>query len=236
MQKRQERLQKIISAHGAASRRKAEQMIIDGRVCVNGTPATIGQSAEFGLDLITIDGKPLCAEDEHVYLMLNKPRGYITTISDDRGRKTVMSLVADVGKRIYPVGRLDMNSEGLLLFTNDGAFSNRITHPSYQKKKTYEVEVYGDVRNAVSSLQQPIEIDNRLIQAVSVELAKVTSSGGEIRITIVEGRNRQVRKMCAVCGVKVRSLRRISVGELELGDLKIGKWRYLRDEELKAIL
>jgi len=232
---RQERLQKIMSAHGVASRREAEKMILDGRVFVNGILAKLGQSAEFGSDLITIDGKPIRTEDKHIYIMLNKPRGYITTNCDDRGRRTVMSLVADVEIRIYPIGRLDMNSEGLLLFTNDGEFSNRIMHPSYEKHKTYEVEVFGDVREAIKLLRQPINIDNRLIQAANVELSEVNSSGGSIKITVVEGRNRQVRKMCAACGVRVRSLKRIAIGTLELGDLAIGKWRYLNEEELKDI-
>jgi len=235
MQGRLERLQKILSAHGIASRREAEKMILDGRVSVNGVPAKLGQSAVFDFDLISVDGKPLRDEDEHIYIMLNKPRGYITTSRDEFGRRTVMSLVSDTGIRIYPVGRLDLNSEGLLLFTNDGEFANRITHPSYEKQKAYEVEIIGDVRKTAKLLSQPLDIDGRIVQAVNVELLKVTPSGGNVKITIVEGRNRQVRKMCSACGVRVRSLKRVSIGSLELGDLDIGKWRHLTEKELKEL-
>ena len=235
MSEQQERLQKILSAHAIASRREAERMILAGRVYVNGVPATIGQSARYGIDSITVDGKPLKDVDEHVYLMLNKPRGYITTVSDDRGRKTVMELLANVGVKVYPAGRLDMDSEGLLLFTNDGEFANKIMHPSFEKQKVYEVEVNGDINTAVLNLKQPIEIDGHIVNAVDAVILNKTDIGGTLNITIAEGRNRQIRKMCAACGISIRSLKRISVGSVVLGSLKTGKWRHLTEEEVQSL-
>jgi len=230
-----ERLQKILSAHGIASRREAERMILAGRVSVNGIIATLGQSAQFGKDDILVDDVPLGVKNKQEYLMLNKPRGYLTTVSDIRGRKTVMELIKDVHCRVYPVGRLDMDSEGLLLFTNDGDFANSIMHPSFNKQKTYEVEVIGDVCNAVDLLHHPVMIDNKTVRALRVSLLKKTDTGGILSISIAEGRNRQVRKMCFKCGVTVTSLKRTSIGSLELGDLQSGKWRYLNDEEVSAL-
>jgi len=230
-----DRIQKILSAYGLASRRAAERMIIDGRVLVNGIPATLGQSADAGKDTITVDGKPLANKSEQVYIMLNKPRGFLTTKSDDRGRKTVMSLIADAGLGVYPVGRLDMWSEGLLLLTNDGKFANSVAHPSYNKKKVYEVHMSGDVRRTVELLRQPIEIDSHTVKAEHVELSNITTGGGVIRITIIEGRNRQIRRMCAACGVRVKTLKRVSIGALRLGSLEPGKWRYLTGEEVQAL-
>ena len=230
-----ERLQKILSAHGVASRREAEKMILEGRVRINGVPATLGQSAELGLDEISVDDLPLAAADEPVYIMLNKPRGYVTTSSDEQGRKTVMSLVQDVGIRVFPIGRLDMNSGGLLLLTNDGEFANIVAHPSYNKFKTYEVKVRGDAQRAALLMRKPIEIDNHTVQAKKVELSKVTEVGGVLKITVSEGRNRQIRKMCAACGVSVQTLKRISIGTLKLGSLKPGLWRHLTEEEVQSL-
>jgi len=232
---KKKRLQKILSDHGVVSRREAERMILEGRVHVNGIQATLGQSAEFGIDDITIDGVTLAAGDEPVYIMLNKPRGYITTVNDEKGRKTVMSLIRDVDTRVYPIGRLDMNTEGLLLLTNDGDFANTIAHPSYEKRKTYEVKVRGDARKIVQLMRLPIKIDDYMIQAKEVSLSKITEDGGVIRITITEGRNRQIHKMCAVCGAKVQTLKRVSVGTLKLGSLKPGQWRYLTGEEVHSL-
>jgi len=235
MQKQQERLQKILSAQGIASRRKAEQMILDGRVHVNGIQAVPGQSAVSGLDDITVDGVSVSASGKRVYIMLNKPCGYITTLSDESGRKTVMDLLTDIDERIYPVGRLDTDSEGLLLFTNDGEFANSVMHPSNNVKKTYEVKVNGDVRTAVNLLRQPVETDDKTVHAEKVELLKIDDNGGILTITIIEGRNRQIRKMCTACGLKVRSLKRISIGTLKLGGLKSGQWRHLTGEEVKSL-
>jgi len=230
-----ERVQKILSAHGITSRRNAEKMILDGRVNINGIQATLGQNATFGLDDISVDGVLLTVPGEHIYLMLNKPSGYITTVSDIRGRQTVMDLITDINVRVYPVGRLDKDSEGLLIFTNDGDFANKIMHPSFDKQKTYEVEALGDVDKALMLLQEPIRVDEHTVHAIKVELSAKYDGGGVFRITISEGRNRQVRKMCYSCGLTVTSLKRVSIGSLGLGDLKSGQWRFLTKEEVSAL-
>jgi len=235
MQEKKERLQKILSANGVASRREAERMIAEGRILVNGAPAILGQLAQLGVDDISVDGISLSPLNKRIYLMLNKPCGYLTTVKDERGRKTVMELITDVNMRVFPVGRLDLDSQGLLLFTNDGEFANMIMHPSFNKHKTYEVEVKGDAYNAARLMRNPIEIDGHTVKACSVILSKATETGGILRITLAEGRNRQVRKMCKECGVSVTTLKRLSIGELELGELKSGQWRYLTNEEVSAL-
>ena len=226
-----ERLQKLISSAGLASRRAAEELIAAGRVTVNGLPAVLGQRADPSADEICVDGVPLCAGVEKVYIILNKPRGYVTTLSDERGRATVAELAAGAGKRLYPVGRLDYNSEGLLLMTNDGALANALTHPSHGIGKTYLTEVAGDIESALPLLRGPMEIDGRRVRPAEVARA------GEhtLYITIREGRNRQVRKMCAQAGLSVRRLTRIAEGPLHLGDLPAGKWRRLTENEIKAL-
>ena len=230
-----ERLQKILSSYGVASRREAERMIKAGRVTVGGIPAQLGQSAQPDIDEIAIDGVPIAQKDEPIYIMLNKPRGYVTTMSDERGRKTVISLVADAGVRVYPVGRLDISTEGLLFMTNDGRFANTIMHPSYCRTKTYEVRVRGDAYKAVPLMRRPMRIDSHMIHAASVRLKKRTDDGGVLSIAICEGRNRQVRKMCAQCGLEVLSLKRVSIGSVALGSLKTGQWRYLTEEERRSL-
>ena len=235
MRKSKERLQKILSANGIASRREAERMIQSGRVFVNGAPAVTGQSTVLGVDEISVDNKPLTVVTKRVYLMLNKPCGYLTAAKDERGRKTVMELVSGVGGRIFPVGRLDLNTEGLLLFTNDGSFANIIMHPSFDKEKTYEADVLGDVDNAAELMSKPMDIDGYTVNARKVEVTEKTETGGVIRITIAEGRNRQVRKMCSGSKLKVIKLKRISIGELELGELKSGHWRYLTEREVLSL-
>ena len=230
-----ERIQKILSAHGVASRRSAERMIMDGRVTVNGAIARLGQSATPGADDIAVDGLPLSPKDGLVYIALNKPSGYLTTMSDDMGRKTVCSLVGGVGARVYPVGRLDMGTEGLLLFTNDGRFANAVMHPSHNVKKTYEAHVKGNAAAAADLMRRPMEIDSHVIRAVSVELSERTQVGGILTVTINEGRNRQIRKMCEQCGLTVRLLRRVSIGPVALGSLRSGQWRHLTEEEVRAL-
>ena len=229
-----QRLQKILSAFGVASRREAERLIQDGRVCVNDSVAVLGQSALCGVDRITVDGVPLACKEQFVYIMMNKPRGYLTTMTDDRGRSTVMELLQDINIRVYPIGRLDLNTEGLLLFTNDGEFANSVAHPSFNKTKTYQVRVRGNASEAVQLLTKPIEVDGRMVRAVKAELISESAKGGVLEITINEGRNRQIRKMCAQTGVVVLKLKRISIGELKLGTLETGKWRYLTTKEVKA--
>lgn len=218
-----------------ASRRAAERMILDGRITVNGRTAELGQRADARRDAIAVDGAPLPDEAGSVYIMLNKPRGYITTMDDDRGRRTVASLVRGAGARVYPVGRLDMDSEGLLLMTNDGDFALRVAHPSGMKEKVYHAEVRGDARAAADVLTRPMDIEGRSVTAARVETLCVTASGGLLAITIREGRNRQIRRMCREAGLYVVSLKRVAVGGVELGELPSGKWRRLTDEELRRI-
>ena len=230
-----ERLQKILSARGVTSRRAAEQMIEEGRVTVNGSVALLGQSADPDVDDILIDGKPIPAGEKPVYIMLNKPRGYVTTLSDEQGRRTAAELVADCGVRVYPVGRLDLNSEGLLLFTNDGAFADQLMHPKHEVKKTYFAWVNGYTPAGFERLQQPIELDGYMIRPPHVKQWTVQGDQARLEITIHEGRNRQVRRMCAAAGMHVTRLRRIKEGRLKLGDLPVGKWRYLTDEEVAML-
>ena len=226
-----ERLQKILSARGVASRRTAEQMILDGRVRVNGTIAVLGQTADGDADEILVDGQPIPAGTQPVYIMLHKPRGFVTTLSDEQGRRTAAELVADCGVRVYPVGRLDLSSEGLLLFTNDGAFADKLMHPKHQVDKTYLAWVSDFSDEAFQRLKKPIELDGYRIRAPKLRIVKP----GLIEITIHEGRNRQVRRMCEAAGMHVTRLRRIREGSLSLGDLSPGKWRYLTEAEVTAL-
>ena len=226
-----ERLQKILSARGVASRRAAEAMIMDGRVTVNGIVAGLGQTADPQIDEILLDGKPLPSGSEYVYILLHKPRGFVTTLSDEKGRKTAAELVADCGIRVYPVGRLDMDSEGLLLFTNDGEFANRLMHPKHEVQKTYLTWVEGFSEASLEKLKQPITLDGYRIRAPKVRVVKP----GLLEITIHEGRNRQVRRMCAMAGMTVLRLQRIAEGQLKLGDLPKGKWRHLTEAEVRAL-
>ncbi|MGN1016008.1 MAG: pseudouridine synthase [Faecousia sp.] len=230
-----ERLQKILSARGVASRRSSEELIRRGRVSVNGIPAVLGDCADPELDEILLDGKPLPRQQEYVYIMLNKPRGYVTTLSDEKGRPNAARLVADCGRRVYPVGRLDMDSEGLLLFTNDGDFANRMMHPRGEIDKTYEVWVTGYAPGAELRLEKPITLDGYTIRKPSVKLLSACGEKAKLQVTIHEGRNRQVRRMCDAAGMQVTRLRRIREGTLCLGNLESGKWRYLTKEERDAL-
>ena len=230
-----QRLQKLLSERGVASRRKAEEMINAGRVCVNGQTATLGQSADPETDVILVDGSPLPSPTDHVYILLNKPRGYVTTVSDERGRKTVAELVADCGTRVYPVGRLDYDSEGLLILTNDGEFANTMMHPRHQVEKTYAVQVTGYHPGATTLLERPIELDGYKIRPPKIQLLESRGDRAQYLVTIHEGRNRQVRRMCQAAGMTVTRLCRIREGSLELGDLPKGKWRYLTKEELAKL-
>lgn len=232
-----ERLQKILSARGVASRRRAEEMIAEGLVRVNGQVAKLGDTADADIDQITVDGRPLPSPQKHVYIMLHKPKGYVTTLSDEKGRPDAAQLVASCGVRVYPVGRLDMDSEGLLLFTNDGEFANRLMHPKHEVNKTYEVTVDGYSDEALERLKQPIELDGYRIQAPEVTLLKTLAQGqGKLQVVIHEGRNRQVRRMCAAAGMQVKRLVRTKEGSVCLGSLPSGKWRYLTQEELAELL
>ena len=230
-----ERLQKILSARGLVSRRKAEEWIVAGRLQINGSIAVLGDCADPDLDEILLDGKPLPSRQEYVYIMLNKPRGYVTTLSDEKGRDNVSQLVADCGVRVYPVGRLDMDSEGLLLLTNDGDFANDLMHPRHEVNKTYEVSVRGFREESLALLKRPIELDGYVIREPEVKLVRADGDKAKLMVTIHEGRNRQIRRMCDAAGMHVLRLRRISEGNLQLGRLPLGKWRYLTKEELAGL-
>ena len=233
-----ERLQKLISSAGLASRRAAEELIKQGRVKVNGETASLGMSADPELDDIRVNGKRLRISGTRVYIMLNKPRGYVTTLSDEKGRKIVAELVKGAGRRLYPVGRLDLNSEGLLIMTDDGEAANALMHPSHEVGKTYRVTVSGrEPEAAVRELEALREVEGEPIRPAQVSLAGETGKGKYmLDVTIHEGRNRQVRKMCAAAGLEVRRLVRIAEGELSLGGLQTGKWRHLTSEELDWLL
>ena len=230
-----ERLQKILSARGVASRRKAEQMIQNGTVTVNGVTAALGDSADPELDRICVNGQPLPTGQRFVYILLNKPRGYVTTLSDEKGRPNAAQLVADCGIRVYPVGRLDMDSEGLLLFTNDGAFANALAHPKQEVEKIYEVWTVGYAPGGEEKLSRPIVLDGYRIRPPKVVLLSANGEKAKFRVTIHEGRNRQIRRMCEAAGMRCTRLRRIQEGSLRLGDLPCGTWRYLTPEEIAEL-
>ena len=231
-----DRLQKILSARGVASRRRAEEMIKEGRVTCNGRVCTLGESADPEVDTILIDGKPLPQLGEKVYILLHKPRGVVTTLSDEKGRRNAAQLVADCGQRVYPVGRLDADSEGLLIFTNDGDFANLLMHPSHEVTKTYRVIVTDYSLEALAALEQPIVLDGYRIRRPLVKLIKKLDGGrAELQVVIHEGRNRQVRRMCAAAGMDVQRLIRVAEGSLRLGDLPRGKWRYLTAAEVEML-
>lgn len=233
-----ERLQKILASRGVASRRHAEEMILAGRVTCNGAVCKLGDSADPDVDKILLDGKPLPSREEFVYIMLNKPRGFVTTLSDEKGRKNAAQLVADCGKRVYPVGRLDMDSEGLLLFTNDGDLANRLMHPKHEVNKTYAVQVTGYTTQGLEKLKRPITLDGyriKLPQVICVRKENDEKNTAVLQVTIHEGRNRQVRRMCSAAGMNVHRLMRISEGDLKIGKLPTGKWRYLTDEEVALL-
>ena len=230
-----ERLQKILSARGIASRRKAEEMIEQGLVTVNGMTARLGDTADADTDEILVAGNPLPKQEAYVYILLNKPRGYVTTLSDEKGRPNAAQLVADCGVRVYPVGRLDMDSEGLLLFTNDGAFANALMHPKHEVKKSYLVWTTGYTPGAEVRLSRPITLDGYTIRPPKVRLLKAEGQKARFQVTIHEGRNRQVRRMCEAAGMTCTRLRRIKEGKLSLGELPVGSWRYLTEQEVKDL-
>ena len=230
-----ERLQKLIARAGVCSRRSAESLLTAGRVTVNGVAAHLGDKADADTDVIAIDGTAIAFAEPSVYLMLNKPRGYVTTLRDELGRATAAELVADCGTRVFPVGRLDKESEGLLLFTNDGALMQAMTHPSHQVDKTYEVTVTGQLEGAADRLSAVTELDGEPIVPAQVEIIERREGQALLRVTIHQGKNRQIRRMCAQVGLQVTRLRRVSEDALTLGDLKPGQWRYLTDAEVAAL-
>ncbi len=231
-----ERLQKLLSQRGVASRREAESLIAAGKVTVNGRPASLGDRADPETDRIEIDGRSLPPLGRRVYILLHKPRGYVTTLSDELGRRNAASLVSGCGVRVYPVGRLDMDSEGLLLFTNDGAFAQALAHPRNGVEKEYRVWVRGYSPEKLLPLSQSVVLDGYAIRPPKVRLVSARQDRAELLVTIGEGRNRQVRRMCGLAGLTVTRLRREREGSLPLGDLPPGQWRYLTEEEVGRLL
>jgi len=231
-----ERLQKIISSAGLCSRRAAERLITEGRVKVNGAAASLGDSADPDTDEILVNGKRLSISEKKTYIMLNKPKGYVTTMSDEKGRRNVTELVAELGVRVYPVGRLDMYSEGLLIMTDDGELANRLMHPKNECRKTYHAWIKGECsEDALSILSSPMDIDGYVIKPAEIELLSRGEGYTLLSVTIHEGRNRQIRKMCEKASLRLTRLLRVSEGSLELGELKTGKWRYLSEKELQDL-
>ena len=231
------RIQKVISDSGYCSRRKAEALIDQGKVKVNGRPVKLGDKCSYR-DIISVDGERLyiAPKKNKLYIMLNKPRGYVTTVSDELERRTVMDLIADIDERVYPVGRLDRNSEGLLLLTNDGEFANSIMHPSRHITKTYRVTVRPDIdEEQLEKLSTGVDLDGKMTLPATVVVKEKQEGRVVLLITIKEGRNRQIRRMCEAVGLEVARLRRVSIGPLRLGMLKPGTWRELTADELRAL-
>lgn len=218
------------------SRRSAEALIEQGKVTVNGFKARLGDKADLDYDEVIVDGKVLKPQLKKIYIMLNKPRGYVTTLSDDKNRPVVTELVSDLDERVYPVGRLDMNSEGLLILTNDGEFANRLMHPSHEMTKTYSVYVGGeDISRKAELLKKPIMIDGRMTKPASVEIIDDNGNNALIKVVLKEGRNRQIRRLCESAGLKVKALTRVAEGPISLGSLKRGAWRYLTQDEVEKL-
>ena len=230
-----ERVQKMLAAAGLCSRRTAEEWIAAGRVTVNGQAVHIGDKADPETDTVAVDGRPVGRAAGHVYIMLHKPRGYVTTLSDEYGRHTAAELVSGCGARVYPVGRLDRDSEGLLLFTNDGDFAHRLLHPSHQVDKVYLVTVRGDIRGAAERLMAITELDGEPIAPAQARELSRREGQALLRVTIHQGKNRQIRRMCARLGLHVEKLQRMEEDGLRLDDLPIGKWRYLTAQEIQRI-
>ena len=232
-----ERLQKILSKAGLASRREAETMITSGRVAVNGVVVTeLGSKADPGHDRITLDGKPVRLKESRLYILLYKPAGYVTTLKDPEGRPVVTALLAGIKERVYPVGRLDYNTEGLLLLTNDGDWANGLAHPRHEVEKEYLVKVRGTPSaEQMRRLAEGIDLDEGRTAPARVSLERESEKNSHLSITIHEGRYRQVRRMCEAVGLTVAALKRIRYGFLQLGDLKPGQYRLLTADEAKRL-
>ena len=230
------RLQKFLAECGVASRRKAETLIADGRVQVNGAVATLGGSVDPGRDRVTVDGREIAHGEPRVYVILNKPPGVITSVTDTHGRRTVMDCVKGLDARVFPVGRLDRDVEGALLLTNDGDLAYRLTHPKYAIDKVYLVHVRGAVtENALAALREGVELDDGFAKPVEAELLRQDKHGSLLKLVLREGRKREVKRLCDHVGHKVRKLRRLSVGNVHCKGLSSGEWRRLNERELSAL-
>ncbi len=230
------RLQKFMSQAGIASRRAAEEMIAAGRVKVNGRVAGVGDKVDPIRDKVTVSGKRVINTSKKMYIMLHKPRGYVTTMSDEQGRKCVAQLIEDAPERLFPVGRLDKDSEGLLLMTNDGEFANALTHPSKLVNKCYRVTVREKVTDEmIDTLTSGVSLDGRLTQPCEVHILEKGENRTVLYFVITEGRNRQIRRMCEFVGLTVIRLKRVEIAGVKLGMLPIGKWRELNEKEMKHL-
>ena len=231
------RLQKFMAKCGVASRRKSEEIILEGRVNVNGNIVKeLGFKINENKDLVMVDGKLLELEERKVYILLNKPVGYITTVADEFGRKKVIDLLKDIEERVYPVGRLDYDTSGLLLLTNDGDLAYKITHPKYEKTKKYIAKVSGvPTENKLQEFRNGLQIEDYLTSKAEISILDVAGSNATLEIIIHEGRNRQVRKMCSKIGHPVIELKRVEIGTIKLGNIKEGEWRHLRQKEIDSL-
>lgn len=232
----EERLQKLISQAGLASRRQAEEWIAAGQVLLNGCPASLGDKADLAVDEVVVNGRKLGGGEEPVTVMLNKPRGYISTLKDPGGRSLVTDLVADIPQRLFPVGRLDYNTEGLLLLTNDGELSQHLSHPRFHVEKTYLVKVRGRLTESkVRQLQAGVLLDDGKTQPARVENVRTGQTTTWFELTLREGRNRQVRRMCEAVDLQVSRLKRIRLGFLQLDELATGSYRRLTTQEIRRL-
>ncbi|MEX0831103.1 MAG: pseudouridine synthase [Nitriliruptoraceae bacterium] len=228
----EQRLQKVMAAAGIASRRASEELIAQGRVSVNGTVAQLGDKADVDRDVVELDGERINVDPERVYVMLNKPRGVITTADDPQGRPTVMDLI-NLPMRLFSVGRLDQDTEGLLLLTNDGDLAHSLMHPSFEVERVYVALVPGPVRKrALAQMREGVELDDGIARAKRVRVLEAERGKALVELVMTEGRKREVRRMLGALGLTVERLARVAYGEVELGDLRQGKWRFLTQQEI----
>ena len=231
----EQRLQKVLAAAGIASRRASEELIVEGRVEVNGEVAELGRKVDPEVDVVTVDGERINIDPERVYVMQNKPQGVVTTLDDPEGRPTVMDLI-NLPQRLFPVGRLDQDTEGLLLLTNDGELTNALTHPSYGVERTYVALVPGPVRGrTLGQLRDGVELDDGLARPVRARVLETQRSKALLEVVMTEGRKREVRRMLGALGLHVERLARVNYGGVDLGDLRQGKWRFLRQREIAQL-
>ena len=230
------RISKYLSECGVLSRRASDEAIKSGKVMVNGHVAQLGEKIDPETDEVYYDGKRVVSGGKKIYIMMNKPVGYVTTLKDEKNRKCVTELLTGLNDRVFPIGRLDIMSEGLLLFTNDGDLANKIMHPKYNKEKVYELTVSGMVRNEIiEAMKKPFVMDGYTTMPAEVKKLSSDEKSTTLQITIHEGRNREIRNICEMVGLKIKTLKRISEDGLQLGDLKSGSWRYLKPSEVEML-